>query len=479
MSETINVDYLVVGAGAMGLAFVDTLLSDTNKTIAIVDRYARPGGHWTMAYPFVRLHQPAAFYGVNSRPLGNSDRLDQYGWNEGLPELSSRDEILSYFDLVMRETFIPSGRVQYFPKHEYQEGKFSSILTGKTYEVSKDAIIVDATYSETKVPSMAPPAYEVAEGVNLVTPNDLPLVKRGYANYTVVGCGKTGIDSVLWLLESGIPQKDITWIMPRDAYFFNRNVMQPGKQFMETGQKAMLSSNEKIMTAKSVDEVLQIQVEAGQLNILDEKVKPTMWHCATISQKELEAIRKVDSIIRQGRVTRITPEEVTLTKGSYKPVPDTLFVDCSASAVAKKTPLRVFQGKKIVLQPVRHCQQTFGAAVIAHVEASYDDEALKNTLCNPIPMPNTPIDQARIMVQSNTNALQWARNPKTQAFVDASRLNIWKSFIPPPPEEPKAQAAYYAQMLGGLEAVTKKLTDLMEALPEPDAARMRAELNPW
>ena len=27
----------------------------------------RPGGHWNDAYPFVRLHQPAAFYGVNSR----------------------------------------------------------------------------------------------------------------------------------------------------------------------------------------------------------------------------------------------------------------------------------------------------------------------------------------------------------------------------------------------------------------------------
>ncbi len=26
-----------------------------------------PGGHWTRAYPFVRLHQPSAYYGVNSR----------------------------------------------------------------------------------------------------------------------------------------------------------------------------------------------------------------------------------------------------------------------------------------------------------------------------------------------------------------------------------------------------------------------------
>jgi L-2-hydroxyglutarate oxidase LhgO len=49
MAETITADYLVVGAGAMGMAFVDTLLSDTQATIVMVDRYARPGGHWTIA----------------------------------------------------------------------------------------------------------------------------------------------------------------------------------------------------------------------------------------------------------------------------------------------------------------------------------------------------------------------------------------------------------------------------------------------
>ena len=29
-----------------------------------------PGGHWNDAYSFVNLHQPSAFYGVNSLPLG-------------------------------------------------------------------------------------------------------------------------------------------------------------------------------------------------------------------------------------------------------------------------------------------------------------------------------------------------------------------------------------------------------------------------
>lgn len=119
MAESITADYLVIGAGAMAMAFVDTLLSDTtDKKIVMLDRRARPGGHWVTAYPFVRLHQPAAFYGVNSRPL-DSGQIDEVGWNKGLFELSSRDAVVAYFDLVMRQTFLPSGRVEFFPKHEY------------------------------------------------------------------------------------------------------------------------------------------------------------------------------------------------------------------------------------------------------------------------------------------------------------------------------------------------------------------------
>jgi len=67
----IETDYLVIGAGAMAMAFVDTLLKETNARIVMVDRHDRAGGHWNDAYPFVRLHQPSTCYGVNSRELGS------------------------------------------------------------------------------------------------------------------------------------------------------------------------------------------------------------------------------------------------------------------------------------------------------------------------------------------------------------------------------------------------------------------------
>ena len=49
MAQTIKSDYLIVGSGAVGMAFADTLLSETDATMTIVDRYPAPGGHWNVA----------------------------------------------------------------------------------------------------------------------------------------------------------------------------------------------------------------------------------------------------------------------------------------------------------------------------------------------------------------------------------------------------------------------------------------------
>lgn len=49
--KEIDTDYLVVGAGATAMSFVDTLLTETDARIVMVDRHHRPGGHWNEAYP--------------------------------------------------------------------------------------------------------------------------------------------------------------------------------------------------------------------------------------------------------------------------------------------------------------------------------------------------------------------------------------------------------------------------------------------
>ena len=56
---SLHTDYLVVGAGMVGMAFVDTILTkDAGVTVILVDQNAAAGGHWTTAYSHMRLHQP-------------------------------------------------------------------------------------------------------------------------------------------------------------------------------------------------------------------------------------------------------------------------------------------------------------------------------------------------------------------------------------------------------------------------------------
>ena len=85
----IETDYLVIGGGAAGMAFTDALIAESDADVVMIDRRHAPGGHWNDAYPFVRLHQPAAYYGVNSRKLGN-DTIDTSGENAGMYERAER-----------------------------------------------------------------------------------------------------------------------------------------------------------------------------------------------------------------------------------------------------------------------------------------------------------------------------------------------------------------------------------------------------
>ena len=136
MYETkLKTDYLIVGSGAVGMAFADTMLTDSDADLIIIDRHHKPGGHWNVAYPFVTLHQPAAFYGVCSKELSNG-KLDEVGLNKGLGHLASGAEVSAYFDDVMRHRFLPSGRVRYYPMCDYLgDNKFQSLLTGEVFEV--------------------------------------------------------------------------------------------------------------------------------------------------------------------------------------------------------------------------------------------------------------------------------------------------------------------------------------------------------
>ena len=227
----IETDYLVVGAGATGMAFVDTLIAESDADVVMVDRRHRPGGHWLDAYPFVRLHQPSANYGVNSRILGN-DRVDESGLNAGFYERATAPEICDYFNRVLDETLLPSGQVRFFGMSDYRgvdgDGHhFTSLLSGEDTTVKVRRKVVDATYIESEIPATSQPKFEVDAGVRVVSPNELVHLGEAPAGYTIVGAGKTAMDTCNWLLDVGVDPDDIRWIKSRDGWFFDREYFQP------------------------------------------------------------------------------------------------------------------------------------------------------------------------------------------------------------------------------------------------------------
>lgn len=476
-AEIIDSDYLVVGAGAMGMAFVDTMLSDSDATITMVDRYHQPGGHWTTVYPYVRLHQPSNYYGVNSKVLG-ADGIDVGGWNDGLCELASGSEVCAYYNQVMGQTFLPSGRVAYYPKCVYDgNGAFTSLVTGKTYQVSPSTRVVDATYMRVTVPSMGPPAYKIGEGVQLVTPNTLALEAKPHAHYTVIGAGKTGMDACLWLLGAGVAPSKISWIMPRDPWLLDRGLFQPGDAFAAARLANLPAQVTAIHTAFSADDLLQKLCDAGQLLRLDDGVWPTMFHCATASRKEFEALKTITNVVRQGRVVSIDGDRVSLEQGSYAPEPDTLFVDCSASGVSHLPAVSIFADVAITLQPVRFCQQVFSAAFIAHVETTYPDREQKNALCRPIPHPGTGVDWLAINVLNQGNQMRWNDAPKTVEWLERSRLEWFRHWVPPLPEDPREREGAVTQRKAMVEGMCAKLETLIDTMAPEDKERVRAQIS--
>lgn len=418
-----NVDYLIIGAGATALAFADSLLEETDATIAIVDRYGRPGGHWTRAYPFVRLHQPSAFYGVNSRVLGGQ-RRDTAGGNAGLNELASGAEVVAYFDQLLNQRFLPSGRVTYMPMCEYTEGGVIVSLASGARSTVQARRIVDAAYMNISVPSMRAPSYTVADGVRCVPLNALTTMERGAEAYVVVGAGKTGIDACLWLLGVGVDPAAIWWIMPRDSWYLDRRNIQPGADFFDSTVGAFADQLEASAQAQSVDDLFERLERSGSLLRLDTNVRPTMYRCATVTQAEVEELRRIPNIIRMGHVQSIAAGEISLDHGSVRVPADTLYIDCSADGLGARPAVPVFAGDRITLQAVRVCQPTFSAALIGHVEAAYSDEAEKNEICTPIPHPDAEIDWLHSTLQNTINSARWGRDRELTQWIATSRLNI-------------------------------------------------------
>lgn len=459
--ETIEADYLVVGAGAMGMAFTDTLITDSEASVVIIDRAHQPGGHWTTAYPFVRLHQPSTYYGVNSKSLGNN-MIDEVGWNQGLHELATVGEVCSYFDAVMQHQFLPSGQVTYFPMSEYLGDGCFRTLAGGECAVTVQRRIVDATYLAAEVPSMRAAPYDVSPGIDCIAPNELPKFTTR-ERYVIVGAGKTGMDVCLWLLRNNVSPDRLTWIMPRDAWLLDRASIQPGPTFIKQFRASFAATLDAIGAAASIEDLFERLEAAGNLLRLDPSIRPAMYRCATVSSAELDQLRRIDDVVRMGHIQRIEPTAIVLDGGSITSSPSVLYIDCTADGAPKRPARNVFDNGLITLQSLRGCQQVFSAALTAHVETSYDEDAVKNELCVPVPHPDSDLDWLRLTGSDLRNQQRWLQDDDLRDWLRSARLNILAGLLPPLSDKPRVRDRVLSIFQSRLTDAGEQLEALLDA----------------
>lgn len=421
-TRTLETDYLVVGAGASGMAFVDSLTTASDADVIMVDRRFAPGGHWNDSYPFIRLHQPSAYYGVNSLPLG-TDAIDSTGVNAGMYVRASGREICAYYERAM-ERLLASGRVRFFPQCDYVgRGAFVSRLTGDRFEVAARRAVVDAAYLEPRVPATSPPAFAVDGGVRCVPVNELARQEEPPDGYTVVGAGKSGADAILHLLQNGVPPAFIRWIKPREAWYLNRRFTQGG-ELLPTLFDGLASQAEACAEAGSQAELFDRLEGTEQLLRVDGTRAPTMFRGPTASTAEIEQLRRVDGVTRLGRVRRIEADAIRLEDGSIPSTPGTLHVYAAAGGLNPAPEVPIFAPGRIRLQSMRIGLTPFNSSLIGYVEATRSDVATKNGLCPPNRQPNTPADWIRgTLIAWRADAV-WAGERDIAEWMDAARTNI-------------------------------------------------------
>ncbi len=429
-------DYLVIGAGAVGLAFADTLLDeDPDCHITIVDMHAKPGGHWNDAYGFVALHQPSAFYGVNSMHFGD-DVPDDHGPNKGLFPLASGTEVSAYFAQLMNRRLLPSGRVAYHPLCEYLgtgtngTGSFRALLSGKSTTITVRRKTVDATFYKTSVPATHTPQFAIAEGTRFTIPGALPdLWMRSDdlpGHYVILGAGKTAMDTGVWLLQAGVDPDRISWVCPRDSWLINRTYTQPGPDFFEHVVANMIAQLNAAADAETGEAMFELLGQGGHMLRIDESRTPTMFHYATISEGEVALLRQIDNVIRRGRVSAIGPGRMQFADGEEAVPKDALFIDCTATAVPfseSRAHGLQFRGDTIVLQPIHVPLVTLSAALTAFIEVHYGTDEEKNALATPAPLTDTPGTYPLGLLANMMNRGKWSQDPKIAAWLSKARLD--------------------------------------------------------
>ena len=463
-TRSLETDYLVVGAGAMGMAFTDALIDNADVHVVLVDRRHAAGGHWQDAYPFVQLHQASVFYGVASTVLGTG-ATDRDGPESGLQERARRSEIQNYYDEVLYRRFIGSGRVTFLGGNEYQSDgsvhQATSLVSGEVTRVEVRRHVVDATYLSPTIPATTPPPFGVADDVRVVAVNELARLVDAPSSYVVVGSGKTATDGIVWLLANGVDPDRIMWVRPREPWMLNRALVQPDPSVaLHLAAETMAAA----AGAESLDDLFLRLEAAGVMLRIDTDIPPTMAKTPTLGEWELDLLRTIENVVRLGHIKQVAAREIVLDDGVVPLAPGSLVVHCAASGLQYPPLVPLWGPDKIRLQTIRVGFPCFCAALAGFVEATRDDDRERNRLCPPNTLPDNPASWAQMQVRGTLAARTYGAEPDIADWANSCALNPAR-VLPSQRNEPGVQAAA-AWLAAVAEQGLSRMADLAhEPLP--------------
>jgi hypothetical protein len=469
----IETDYLVVGAGATSMAFIDVLIASSDSEVVVVDRRHRPGGHWNDDYPFVRLHQPSALYGVASRPLGH-DRIDESGINAGFYERANAAEMCDYYSRVLDEQFLPSGQVRFFRMHDYlgtdADGHvLRSRVTGQITIVRVRRKLVDATYMESSLPSTHKPGYTADSAALLVTPNQLVALDEPASGFTVIGAGKTSMDTCCWLIEQRVDPDTIRWVRHRDAWTADRASIQP-LRLIGAFVEWVAAQNEACAQAETLDELFPALEDRGVFYRLDPGVEPSFNRGAILCEAERVMLREVANVVRLGKVNHVGARRIDLEEGTIPNEAGHVVVDCTAAGLASPPDRRVFDPDRITIQWIQAGIAPFSAALIGFVEACRDNALEKNRLCMPRGFSQRAdvVNYARGWLNTQRGFLAWMTEPDLADWLSTCRLSAFGN-AGPYLGDPATNAAF-VRMVGAQGPAVENLARLLVGVDSLETA---------
>jgi hypothetical protein len=416
-------DYLVIGAGAMGMAFTDVLVDHADVHVTLVDRRHATGGHWLDAYPFVQLHQASLFYGVASTVMGTG-AAQSTGPETGLQQRARVSEIRAYYDHILHRRFLGSGRVTFLGGSEYRADGTSHLVTsrvsGETTQVKVRRRVVDASYLAPTIPATTPAPFQVADDVPVAPVNDLARLTWTPKSFVIVGSGKTATDGIIWLLGQGVPPDRILWVRPRDPWMLNRATVQPDPVVaLELMANVMAAAT----SADSPDDLFLRLEASGVMLRIDRNVCPTMAKAPTLGTWELELLRTIENVVRLGHVEHVTSREIALERGSIALPPGALVVHCAASGLQNPPMVPIFGPDKIRIQTIRAGFPCFNAALVGYVEATRDDDRERNRLCPPNEYPDSMASWARMQARGAIATRTFNAEPDIATWANGCALN--------------------------------------------------------